>query len=64
MLRNGNKSGKNASNVNLRATIPNTDYGRKTTAGECGILLAIKLEAKLKFYTAAMLLSYILQYKI
>jgi len=50
--------------VNLRATIPNTDYGRKTTAGECGILLAIKLEAKLKFYTAAMLLSYILQYKI
>ena len=38
MLRNGNECVENWGNENLKATIPNTDYDRSKTAGECGIL--------------------------
>jgi len=29
--------GKNQGNENLKVTIPNTDYDRSKTTGECGI---------------------------
>jgi hypothetical protein len=64
MIQNGNEGVKNSSNVNLKATIPIQIMIDKKTAGECGILLAIKLKAKLKFYTAAMLLFYIIKHNI
>jgi hypothetical protein len=37
LIWNGNECGKNYGNENLEATIPNIDYDRTKTAGECGI---------------------------
>jgi len=36
MLGNGNECEENEGNVNLKATIPSTDYDRSKTAGEYG----------------------------
>jgi len=37
MLWNGNERGKNYSDENFRAAIPNIEYDRSKKAGECGI---------------------------